>query len=250
MIPAYNEENRIKPTLMRLGQYFTTSKIVTEIIVVVNNSTDKTIDVVNSVSQKYPFISGIEIKKYTGKGGAIARGVKLGKGKFIAYQDADGSSSVKDLIKGYRLLTRNPQLDLVMGSRYIKGAEISGEMPIFRLIVSRLFNITVRTLFGLKYADTQCAVKVMKRHVAKKLLKILTANKWTVDVNMLIDSKFNKFEVAEFPIKWVFKSESKLNVAKAFTGVVDELLRLKIYQIIRELTEIGNKFAEFKIFSK
>ena len=93
------------------------------------------------------------------------------------------------------MLKKNPELDLVMGSRYMRKSEISGDMPVYRFVLSRMFNVAVRTLFGLKFADTQCAVKVMKRHVAKKLMKILVANKWTVDVNLLIDSKFNGFKV-------------------------------------------------------
>ncbi len=230
VIPAYNEEKRIAPTLKSIGKYFAQSDIKCEVIVVVNNTTDNTVGIVNKISKSYPFIKVLDIKGYTGKGGAIARGVKMAKGKYIAYQDADGSSHVEDLIKGYHRMLNSTNLDIVMGSRYIKGAHISGELPAYRFIFSRLFNFAVRTIFQLNFADTQCAVKVMKKQVAKKLLKNLTAKKWTVDVNLLIDGRFNNYNVLEYPINWIYKDGSKLNVKSAMFEVSQELISLKIYQ--------------------
>lgn len=241
VIPAYNEEKRIKPTLNKIGRYLSTSKISSEVIVVVNNSTDKTLDIVKEISVRYPFIKALHIKGFTGKGGAISKGVKLGKGMYIAYQDADGSSDIKDVVKGYKLLVKNSNLDIVMGSRYLPDSNISGNLPLSRFILSRFFNITVRALYGLKYVDTQCAVKVMKRKVAKNLLSILVANKWTVDVNILIDGIFNGYSILEFPINWIYKDGSKLNVKSALLEVFKELLSLKIYQMNKYIKNFGLK---------
>ena len=88
IIPAYNEENRIKPTLQAYLDFFKDKDI--EIIVIMNGCTDNTLEVVRSLNS--PKINYINIPEAIGKGGAIIEGFKIAKGNLISYVDADNST--------------------------------------------------------------------------------------------------------------------------------------------------------------
>ena len=138
IIPAFNEEHRIKPTLEAYLDFFKDKDI--EIIVVMNGCTDNTLKIVQSIKdQRIKYLN----LNTPGKGSAIIQGFKIASGDLISYVDADNSTIPEFLNK---LLENMENYDCVMGSRYLKESKIIIKQPITRRILSRGFNILVRTL--------------------------------------------------------------------------------------------------------
>ena len=237
IIPAYNEEKRIGYTLESLGRYFSKKNINVEILVVVNNTTDKTVDVVKQYQKEYAFIKYTNIRKAIGKGGAISVGFRKSLGKYILFLDADGASSPDQIMSIYNE-AQNGDSDVVIGSRYLPNSEILGELPIYRIILSRAFNIVVRTLFGLNYYDTQCGLKIFKKEVAQLLSRRIISKKWTIDINLLLLCKYYGFKVNEVPTTWTERGGSTLKISKAFKEVFVEIAMLKRAEL--------NKFINVK----
>jgi glycosyltransferase involved in cell wall biosynthesis len=226
IIPAYNEENRIGKTLSQLGKYFKNKKIDIEILVVVNNTTDNTVEIVKKYKEKYPFIKYTNIRKAIGKGGAISVGLRKATGKYIGFMDADGASTPAEVLRLYKKIISNDK-DVVIASRYMKESQIKGELPVYRIIFSRIFNLIVKLLFGLNYKDTQCGLKIFKREVAQGLSRKIISNKWTIDINLLLICKYLGYSVAEIPSIWTAKEGSTLKTSKAIIEVPQELIALK-----------------------
>ena len=94
VIPAYNEEKRIGKTLEEYGAFFTNLKnkdFQYQILVVINNTKDKTEEVVKNISKKYKEINYLNLKP-GGKGFAIIEGFKWAIKKdfdLIGFVDAD-----------------------------------------------------------------------------------------------------------------------------------------------------------------
>ena len=235
VIPAYNEEKRIGETLRRVGTYFSTISsyrrlmmpLPVEVIVVINNTTDHTQDIVNHYAEKYPFISSINIAAKTNKGGAVAIGFEHAQGEYVAFIDADGSSSPREIMKLYEsLVTKNA--DVAIANRYNSHSLISGNMPLARTIFSRLFNFFgVRLLFGLPYTDTQCGLKLFKADVAKTLASKFVSTGWTFDLNLILLAKHLGYKVVEVPTVWIYRPGSTLRPGIAILMVTRELLNLK-----------------------
>ncbi len=231
VIPAYNEENRIGRTLERLGSYFAgKDSVKKEILIVVNNTTDGTIEVIKQYRGKFPFIKFINIPRFTGKGGAISVGFRKASGKYVAFMDADGASSPSELMKLFRKI-KNSDVDSVIASRYLNRSRIFGEIPFYRKIYTKLFNLVTRVFFDLNNADTQCGLKIFTNELAKEISGKIYSVTWTVDLNMLLICKHLNKKVLEVSTLWSAKDGSKLNVRKAWKYVPKELITLKVLEI-------------------
>jgi len=234
IIPAYNEEKRIDNTLKEYSEYFKRLKrekvldkekksFNFEIIIVINNTKDRTEEIVKNYSKKYKEIRFLNFKE-GGKGFAITEGFKdaLKRGNdLIGFVDADMATPPESF---YDLINNIENYDGIIASRWIKGSVIKTRQSFKRRILSRGFNFIVRALFFLKFKDTQCGAKLFKRNVIQSIVNEINLTQWAFDVNLLYLCKKKKFRVKEQPTIWEDKVDSKLNVTKIpiqmFLGVI------------------------------
>jgi len=235
VIPAKNEEKRISKTLKDYGKYFHALKgdLETEVLVVVNDTNDKTISVVNKYRNLYPQIKVIETKYSTGKGGAVALGFKESKGDYIGYVDADSSTSAKEFYRLYAILRDTPDLDGVIGSRHLKTSKVLNKFSLHRRLLSRVYNLAVGVIFNLSYKDTQCGVKIFKKSVAKSISTKLSNTGWTFDVNVLLVCKYFNYKIQEIATEWIERSGSSKHLVSAFFNVLNEIYTLKCLELNR-----------------
>ena len=195
LIPAYNEEKRIEPTLRDYAQFFRESYLGKfQLVVVLNGCRDDTLGVVNRVAKDHPEISALNFPDPIGKGGALIEGLKLAPtADLIGYVDADGATGPKAFCELVRLTA---QADCVIGSRWLPGAVLHQSQPWERRFFSRVFHAIVRALFWRKmnFADTQCPAKVMRRVAIERIHSALR----------IAD------RVLEVPTEWTDKLGSKV----------------------------------------
>ena len=225
IIPAHNEEKRLAATLATytsaLRQRFGTAF---EVLVVANGCTDKTAQVALDFSADCPQVKLIDIAAPIGKGGAVLAGFCEASGERILFVDADGATAAQSL---FDLLAELDRADVAIGSRWLDGSVVTYPQPLQRRVFSRLFNASVRSLFGLPYHDTQCGAKAFRRAAALQLAGFVTEKRWTFDVDLLVCSRFLGLEVSELPVVWADQAGSKLNVTKTLREVVSALWNMK-----------------------
>jgi len=120
VIPAYNEEIRILPTIGAITSYVCDLGIGWELIVADDGSKDKTVEIVEE--QKFANVQILKASKNAGKGNAVHRGMLAARGRYILFADADNSTPIEEISK---LLTKVQQegYDIAVGSRAATGAE-------------------------------------------------------------------------------------------------------------------------------
>jgi len=231
LIPAYNEEKRIEPTLREYAQFFRENYAGRfQLVVVLNGCRDDTLGVVNRVAKDHPEISALNFPDPIGKGGALIEGLKLApNADLIGYVDADGATGPKAFCELVRLTA---QADCVIGSRWLPGAVLHQSQPWTRRFFSRVFHAIVRGLFWLKldFADTQCPAKVMRRMAIERIHSALLIADLAFDVNLLYALKREKFRVLEVPTEWTDKLGSKVTQSLLRSSLVMFLsvLRLRL----------------------
>lgn len=236
VIPAKNEEKRIPATLGALCRYIVDNTNLSqdeiEVIVVVNNSDDQTYEIVNIFKTHYPFIKAFNIDKAIGKGGAIRYGFEKAKGEYIGFVDADMSSSPIEVFKLLNRLEKSADAAGAIADRYCKKGVIVGKVPISRRVFSLGFRVLARILFGLKYHDTQCGLKIFRKDAGKFLMKENEVNGWTFDLNVLLIANMYDLNILSVPTVWQYRSDSKLNTKKAMRSVpvevFDAFLKYKV----------------------
>jgi len=200
IFPAYNESNRILPVLENYYLFFKDKlKNDFEMIIIPNNCSDNTAEIVKKFSYNKSEVSFFEIKGYSGKGGAVMKGFDLAKGNLIGFVDSDRSTSPKEFFKLYKNIENN---EGIIGSRKIKGAKIIPKRSFEKRISSFGFSFVVRILFNFKYKDTQCGAKIFKKEIAKYFSKHLKEKGWIFDIDLLNLAKKEGYQIKEFPIIW------------------------------------------------
>jgi len=209
LVPAYNEEARIEPTLREYGNYFRDQypgKF--QLVVVLNGCKDNTLGVVQKVAADFPFISALDFPEPIGKGGALIEGLKLAPAAdLIGYVDADGASPPRAL---HELVNLMDKADCVIGSRWLPGAVLHQAQPRLRRFVSRCFHIIVELFFRMHIKDTQCPCKVVRRAEVEKIYPSLRIADLAFDVNLLYSLTHAGFTVLEVPTEWTDKAGSKV----------------------------------------
>lgn len=198
VIPAFNEAERIDPTITEYCDHFGPS---TTVVVVTDGCTDDTNAVVRSAQRRYGNLDLIELADHVGKGGAIRIGLESGAEEFVGYVDADGATSAVEFERLYGIVQRN-DVQGVIGSRWLKGSRVEPRQPFRRRFASRAFNFIVRALFTLDFRDTQCGAKIFRRSALVSALGHLELCDFAADIEILWKLSRSGHDVLEVPTVW------------------------------------------------
>lgn len=228
IIPAHNEEYRLPPVLTQyISHFYQSMRDDFEILVVVNGSTDCTAEVVREIVAENPCVcvKVIEEHRRIGKGGAIILGVKEARGDWIGFVDADGATSAEEFERLFRCGLLG---DGVIGSRWKRGAKVNVRQTRLRLLSSRIFNLLIRTVLGLRYKDTQCGAKIFTAKAWKTILSKIGVTRFAFDVDLLFQLKRNDFKVLEEPTVWNDVDGSKVHVFSSSFDMFCAVFRLRL----------------------
>ena len=238
IIPAYNEEKRLAKTLNSINDYLSRQSYEYEILVVDNGSTDKTPEIVrnlanparNGVSNGVCQIRGLKLIEGSakeGKGFAVKKGMLEAKGDYKIFTDADNSTSIDQIEKMWPEFEKG--LDVVIGSRDVKGAVLNPPQPWpRRVILGEGFKLYRKIIIGLwEIEDTQCGFKGFKKEAAEKIFQKSKISGWTFDVEILILAKQMGYKIKEIPVNWVNDPDSKVKLSSIIEMAIG-LLKLKL----------------------
>jgi len=224
VIPAYNEEKRISKTLDNYTKFLNPYKDY-EIIVVCNGCTDNTVSIVKSFSEKNKKIKLLEFREKIGKGGAVIEGLKVAKKDIIGFVDADDAFELNGL---KNLIKEIDSYDGAIASKW-KGKKFSEvSEPFLRKLFSRGWNLLIRTLFGLKFKDTQSGAKFFKKKVISAIDKNFICNGFEFDVELLWKIKKKRFRIKEVYVPTKHTKYSTFSNKYIFI-MFKNILKLRLY---------------------
>jgi len=219
VIPAYNEEKRIGPTLKELND---ATRNTPHEIIIVADGTDDTPGAVRNCGIRDVCI--LPHRNRLGKGGALNAGIAAARGDVIVIYDADGAMPAHELAK---LLSALQGHDIAIGTRYSRRSHAA--LTPLRKLAAWCFNRFVRVLFNLPYSDTQCGFKAFKADVAKTLVGKTKQRGFVWDVEILYLARKAGLSVVEVPIEWQEKDGGDLaqNTIRSTWKIFRDTLRLR-----------------------
>ena len=224
IIPTYNEIENIESLIHQVFQI----KIDLNILVVDDNSPDGTGDKVQNLINKYSkklFL--LRRKQKEGLGAAYVEGflwaIKYNY-DFIFEMDADFSHNPSELFPMLELLNSN--VDVVVGSRYIKGFNVVN-WPLTRIIISYLASLYVRLITLMPVKDPTAGFVGYKRDVLISInLEQIKFVGYAFQIEMKYKSWLNGFTIQEYPIVFINRKYGKSKMDKS---IIWEALRGVIY---------------------
>ncbi len=226
IIPAYNEEKRIRVSLSKIYDFLKTKEYDYEIIVVDDGSTDKTVIEAQQSRLFKEDKSGI-IKNWInmGKGFSVKRGILASRGDYILFSDADSSTPITELDKLFSHM--NYAYDIVIGSRSVKDSDVRIHQPWHRERMGKTFNLFVKLLLMKDFNDTQCGFKLFKGNVARKIAPLLKIDGFSFDVEMLYLAKLKGYKIKEVGVVWEDHPQSKVKPISNSIDMFFGLLKIK-----------------------
>ena len=208
VIPAYNEEENIKPTVIEIITVLRKEQIPFEIIVVNDNSKDKTPEVVKSIQSENKEVILVNRTPPGGFGRAIRTGLENFSGDIVVIVMADLSDDPLDIVKYYRKIEEG--YDCVYGSRFTQSS-IVRDYPTYKLIVNRIINTMIQLIFLTKHNDLTNAFKAYRSYVIKNIAP-LHACHFNITIELSLSALIRQYKIATVPINWYGRKWGQSNL--------------------------------------
>ncbi len=241
IIPTYNEIDNVENIVRAvLEQEKNTPDVQLSVLIVDDNSPDGTAAVVKKL-QEDPALGPERVHLLSrpgkmGLGTAYVEGFRYGLSHTFDYifeMDADFSHDPEEIPNFLREIK---SYDVVLGSRYITGANVAN-WPLRRLLLSYYANKYARIVTGLKVYDTTGGFKCFRREVLESIdLNGIHSNGYAFQIEMNFRAWRKKFRIKEIPIVFV---DRRAGTSKMNKSIVREAVllvwKLKLKTISGEL---------------
>ena len=226
VVPAYNEEQRLPPTLERLHAFLSAQPLRYEIVVVDDGSKDGTCAVVEAAQERIPNLVLVRQIPNRGKGAAVRRGMLAARGQIRVMCDADLSMPPEQLPRLLAPIVAC-KAEIAIGSRYAPGSETNVKQPVYRVLWSRLCNKVIQRSLVPGITDTQCGFKAFTAEAARDLFRRGRIDGWAFDLEILALAKRRGFAVEEVGVEWKDDNRSRVNPLKDMWKVIREALTIR-----------------------
>lgn len=223
VIPAHNEERRLSQTLGQVMQFAANQPFQTEVLVVENASTDRTLEVGNEFATQHGSMIRVLHEHLPGKGRAVQKGMLAATGAYRFFADADFSMPTAEIV---RFIPPTVDIPIAIASREAPGA-VRYHEPFYRHLTGRVFNTLIRMLVLPALHDTQCGFKMFRADAAEDLFRSQTLMGWSFDVELLYIASLRGYPILEVAIPWYFNPESKINVWRDSSRMFLDLLTIR-----------------------
>jgi dolichyl-phosphate beta-glucosyltransferase len=222
IIPAYNESERIIPTIGAIAYTVSNLLIPWELIISDDGSKDDTAQQVEKLGLAN--LRLLRAPQNGGKGNAVRSGMMAARGQIAVFVDADNSSPIEELPK--LLSAIRGGADAAIGSRGLADSKVVGKSGL-RTIMSAVLNKLVKSGLGLPFADTQCGFKAFTAPAVKKLFGKQTITGFSFDLEILYLARYYGLRVTEVPIEWHDAPGTKVSSLKHSIQFLKDMVRIR-----------------------
>ncbi len=209
VIPVYNEEKDLAGSIRTLHAHLLqNTQFTSQITIADNASTDGTLDLARSLACE---LSGVRVLHLDrkGRGRALRAAWGTSYAEVVAYIDVDLSTDLAHLNELITPLLRG-RGDIAIGSRLAPGSHVTRSLR--RELISRIYNLILRTSLGAGFSDAQCGFKAGRRSVVQQLLPLIEDEQWFFDTELLYLTQREKLSIHEVPVHWVEDPDSSVDV--------------------------------------
>lgn len=223
VIPAYNESERIVPTIGAIAAHMSAREEPWELLLADDGSSDSTVADVQALGLRNLRVLVAEANG--GKGKAVRRGVLAATGDLVLFADADQSTPIEfvdDLIAEIEA-----GADLAIGSRAADGS-LERSKSLSRRIFSGGLRLLVSGLFNIGIKDTQCGFKMFTAAAAADLFKRQRIDGFSFDLEVLFLAEQLGYKTIEVPVEWHDAPGSTVDAARVAVRFLVDLAAIRL----------------------
>jgi len=229
IIPARNEESNISGTIESIYSYLLNRGISHEILVMENNSTDRTVEIVKSMTPNIPTLSLVNLVikgSRAAKGYAVREGILRAKGDFRLFMDADNATTIDHIERMMPYFEQG--YGVVIGSIAVKGKVIAGgSEPAWRRLFGKMGNLFIQIMAVPGIHDTQRGFKIFSSKAAQDIFSKVTIYGWGFDIEVLALALKYGYKIREVPVNWKNDMAHSKVTLKAYIQVLLETVVIR-----------------------
>ena len=225
VVPVRNEERDLAPSVRRLVGYLRESfPFSARITIADNGSTDATWAIASRLARELPEVRAIHME-LPGRGRALRAIWSESDAEVLAYMDVDLSTDLNALLPLVAPLLSGHS-DLAIGTRLARGSRVIRGPK--RELISRGYNMLLRTLMGARFSDAQCGFKAIRRDQARALLPLTQDTGWFFDTELLVLAERAGLRIHEIPVDWVDDLDSRVDIIATALADLRGMARLGV----------------------
>jgi glycosyltransferase involved in cell wall biosynthesis len=224
VVPVYNEEPTLEANIRRLRGYLDDRFPVNcRIVIADNGSGDGTWALAERLSAELDGVDAIHVGR-PGRGLALRTAWGASSAAVVAYMDVDLSTELDALLPLVAPLLSG-RSDLAIGSRLAPGARVTRSVK--REVISRCYNLIIRTALRTRVTDAQCGFKALRNDVARQLLPMVADDSWFFDTELVVRAERYGLRVHEVPVDWVEDPDSRVRIVSTAWDDLKGIRRLR-----------------------
>ncbi|MBC7231771.1 MAG: glycosyltransferase family 2 protein [Chloroflexi bacterium] len=229
VIPVYNEEKDLERSVHTLQQFLREHVDYQWRIVIADNaSRDRTLEIAQELSKRYPGeVTYIHLDQ-KGRGRALRKAWTESDADILSYMDVDLSTDLSAFPPLINSLI-DSEYDVAIGSRLKKGAQVQRGLK--REIISRIYNLIIKLMFCNKFSDAQCGFKAVTRRAVREIVPLIKDQAWFFDSELLLLAERLGYKIYEVPVKWRDDPDSRVNILNTAWEDIKGLFRVRFSRV-------------------
>jgi dolichyl-phosphate beta-glucosyltransferase len=230
VLPAYNEEKRLPPTLQRVAEFLRAQPYTSEILVVENGSTDGTTAsverfIADEVQANEPFSIRL-LHSEKGKGNAVRLGALSGRGQYLLFSDTDLAVPIDEVVRLLPPEREAAGYGIAIASREMPDS-VRHDEPAYRHLMGRVFNLLVRWIAVAGIHDTQCGFKCFSREAAQAVFPLQRIDGWGFDAELLFIAQRHGIRIDEVAVDWYYGDDSRIRPGQDTVNMLIDLINIR-----------------------
>ncbi len=210
-MPVHDEERGLEASIRALHGYLTDSFTVPWAITIADNaSTDRTWAIAQHLAATLDGVRSLHLDE-KGRGRALRTAWSASTATVVAYMDVDLSTDLDALLPLVAPLLSGHS-DVAIGTRLASNARVVRGPK--RELISRGYNLILRTTLRAGFSDAQCGFKAVRADVARELLPLVEDQGWFFDTELLVLAEHNGLRIHEVPVDWVDDPVSRVDIVR------------------------------------
>ncbi len=209
VVPVYNEQTDLGPSVRRLHAYLRAGFPFSARITIADNaSTDATWAIATELAAELPDVRAIHLPE-KGRGRALRAAWLASDAAIVGYMDVDLSTDLGALLPLVAPILSGHS-EVAIGSRLAPGARVVRGPK--RELISRSYNRILRTVLRTRFRDAQCGFKAIRADVARRLLPAVEDEAWFFDTELLVLAERAGARIHEVPVDWTDDPDSRVDI--------------------------------------
>lgn len=223
VVPVYNEQVALAPSIHRLHGYLAENVANPFTITIANNaSTDDTLRIARDLADHFGEVRVCHLDR-KGRGAALQQAWTQSDADILVYMDVDLSTDLSALLPLLAPLISGHS-DIAIGSRLARGSRVRRGSK--REIVSRCYNLLLRATLGVNFSDAQCGFKAITAKAARQLLPLVQDKGWFFDTELLVLAQRSGMRIYEVPVDWIDDPDSRVDIVRTAWADIKGIARL------------------------